>query len=265
MFRPVPVVAVQLLLRQRRAAVGPMRFRGAGHAGHSSARSCRSSAAPASSPAQSCDTSGFVKRGICGPAVCPASVSPGRVHGGDIAGRKVRGRRHIRQGRCVRRHAVGAAASFPNTPRLTGGGVTALSFDRNDDLWVAQNGDDRHAAIHQQGRGLGRVRRDRERLERRAGRRTYRLRRPARRRPDSRALSRGHRRRRAEFGPAGLDRHAPVHPDLHVRRAGPRPSGLTRLVRRRRPDRAQRHGAGTRCGTCQSTGSRPSRRSPRRT
>jgi Lipoprotein LpqB beta-propeller domain/Sporulation and spore germination len=34
----------------------------------------------------------------------------------------------------------GQAASFPNKPRLTGGGVTALSWDRNDDLWVAQNG-----------------------------------------------------------------------------------------------------------------------------
>jgi Lipoprotein LpqB beta-propeller domain/Sporulation and spore germination len=35
----------------------------------------------------------------------------------------------------------GQAASFPDTPRLTGGGVTALSWDRNDNLWVAQNGD----------------------------------------------------------------------------------------------------------------------------
>jgi Tol biopolymer transport system component len=35
----------------------------------------------------------------------------------------------------------GQAASFPSTPRLTQGGVTALSWDRNDDLWVAQSGD----------------------------------------------------------------------------------------------------------------------------
>jgi len=35
----------------------------------------------------------------------------------------------------------GQAASFPSTPRLTQGGVTSLSWDRNDDLWVAQNGD----------------------------------------------------------------------------------------------------------------------------
>ena len=35
----------------------------------------------------------------------------------------------------------GPASSFLTKPRLTGGGVTALSWDRNDDLWVAQNGD----------------------------------------------------------------------------------------------------------------------------
>ena len=35
----------------------------------------------------------------------------------------------------------GQAASFLKTPRLTGGGVTALSWDRNDDLWVVQSGD----------------------------------------------------------------------------------------------------------------------------
>jgi hypothetical protein len=34
----------------------------------------------------------------------------------------------------------GQAASFPRKPRLTGGGITALSWDRGDDLWVAQNG-----------------------------------------------------------------------------------------------------------------------------
>lgn len=35
----------------------------------------------------------------------------------------------------------GQAASFPSTPRLTGGGITSLSWDRGDDLWVAQSGD----------------------------------------------------------------------------------------------------------------------------
>jgi hypothetical protein len=34
----------------------------------------------------------------------------------------------------------GPAASFLSTPRLTGGGITSLSWDRNDNLWVAQNG-----------------------------------------------------------------------------------------------------------------------------
>jgi hypothetical protein len=34
----------------------------------------------------------------------------------------------------------GAAASFPGTSRLHGAGITALSWDRDDDLWVAQGG-----------------------------------------------------------------------------------------------------------------------------
>jgi hypothetical protein len=34
----------------------------------------------------------------------------------------------------------GGAASFPAKPRLTGSGVTALSWDGSDDLWVAENG-----------------------------------------------------------------------------------------------------------------------------
>jgi Lipoprotein LpqB beta-propeller domain/Sporulation and spore germination len=35
---------------------------------------------------------------------------------------------------------AGGTAALLHTPRLTGGGVTALSFDGNDDLWVAQSG-----------------------------------------------------------------------------------------------------------------------------
>ena len=36
----------------------------------------------------------------------------------------------------------GEAASFPGTPRLTNApDITSLSWDRNDDLWLAQNGD----------------------------------------------------------------------------------------------------------------------------
>jgi hypothetical protein len=34
----------------------------------------------------------------------------------------------------------GQAASFPATPRLSGGGVTSLSWDRHDNLWVTQGG-----------------------------------------------------------------------------------------------------------------------------
>jgi len=35
----------------------------------------------------------------------------------------------------------GDAVSFPRRARLTGSGITALSWDRDNDLWVAQNGD----------------------------------------------------------------------------------------------------------------------------
>jgi len=34
----------------------------------------------------------------------------------------------------------GPAASFAKSPRLTGGGITALDWDRNDRLWVVQDG-----------------------------------------------------------------------------------------------------------------------------
>jgi Lipoprotein LpqB beta-propeller domain/Sporulation and spore germination len=34
----------------------------------------------------------------------------------------------------------GPAALFPSMPRLTGGDITSLSWDRNDDLWVTQGG-----------------------------------------------------------------------------------------------------------------------------
>ena len=34
----------------------------------------------------------------------------------------------------------GQAALFSHTARLTGGGITALAWDRNDKLWVVQNG-----------------------------------------------------------------------------------------------------------------------------
>ena len=65
------------------------------------------------SPRQSCDASGSVQGGICGPAACPAPVSSGRIHGGGVAGRKVPGHRHGRQGRRVRRIAVGPGRVVP--------------------------------------------------------------------------------------------------------------------------------------------------------
>jgi hypothetical protein len=34
----------------------------------------------------------------------------------------------------------GQASPFANTPRMTGGGITALEWDRNDRLWVVQDG-----------------------------------------------------------------------------------------------------------------------------
>ena len=34
----------------------------------------------------------------------------------------------------------GQAALFPSSPRLSGGDITSLSWDRNDDLWVTQGG-----------------------------------------------------------------------------------------------------------------------------
>jgi dipeptidyl aminopeptidase/acylaminoacyl peptidase len=35
---------------------------------------------------------------------------------------------------------AGGTAALLKSPRLTGGGISALSFDDNDDLWVAQSG-----------------------------------------------------------------------------------------------------------------------------
>ena len=35
---------------------------------------------------------------------------------------------------------LGQATSFSGKPRLSGGGITSLSWDRDDDLWVAQGG-----------------------------------------------------------------------------------------------------------------------------
>jgi hypothetical protein len=65
------------------------------------------------------------------PAVSRAAVSPdGRYLAIVTAG----------QGDLYVGSLSGPAASFSKTPRLTGGGVTALSWDRNDNLWVVSNG-----------------------------------------------------------------------------------------------------------------------------
>ena len=65
------------------------------------------------------------------PAVSMASVSPDGKYLAIVTAGK---------GELYIGSLSGQAASFPRTPRLTGG-VTSLSWDRNDDLWVAQNGD----------------------------------------------------------------------------------------------------------------------------
>jgi Lipoprotein LpqB beta-propeller domain/Sporulation and spore germination len=87
---------------------------------------------------QSCDTSGYVHEGSPAtppaqptslPAASMAAVSP---DGKNLAIVSAKGDVYVGS-------LSGQAASFPHTPRLTGG-VTALSWDRNGNLWVAQNG-----------------------------------------------------------------------------------------------------------------------------
>jgi Lipoprotein LpqB beta-propeller domain/Sporulation and spore germination len=86
------------------------------------------------------DTTGSVREGYAGlpslqsqslPAVSRAAVSPD----GKYLAIVTAGKGYVYVG-----SMSGRAASFPSTPRLTQGGVTALSWDRNDDLWVVQNG-----------------------------------------------------------------------------------------------------------------------------
>jgi hypothetical protein len=89
---------------------------------------------------QSCDVGGSVREGYATlpslqppslPAVSMAAVSP---DGRYLAVVSAKGAVYVGT-------LSGQAASLADTPRLTGGGVTALSWDRNDNLWVAQNGD----------------------------------------------------------------------------------------------------------------------------
>jgi hypothetical protein len=64
------------------------------------------------------------------PAVTMAAVSPGGKYLAIVTAGK---------GNLYVGSMSGQAASFPSTPRLTGG-ITALGWDRNDNLWVVQNG-----------------------------------------------------------------------------------------------------------------------------
>ena len=138
-LRPVSVVAVQLLLRRRRPAVGPMRREDAGPAGtdrrgRARRRPWRRVQQPAvrhgrrvyenstaSPPAQPHSL----------PALSMAAVSPDGKYLAVVSA----ARNAVYLGRCH-----GGVVSFPAKPRLTAGGVTALSWDGNDDLWVADGG-----------------------------------------------------------------------------------------------------------------------------
>ena len=75
-------------------------------------------------------------------------------------------------------------------PAERGGGITALSWDRSDDLWVAQNGYVDDAAAAGKAEVPVDVHRDRQRLERGARRRPDRLHRPAPGQPSPGSTSR---------------------------------------------------------------------------
>ncbi|HMD22740.1 MAG TPA: LpqB family beta-propeller domain-containing protein, partial [Streptosporangiaceae bacterium] len=88
----------------------------------------------------SCDASGSVHEAYAAlppaqppslPAVSMAAVSPDGKYLAIVTAAK---------GDVYVGSLSGQAASFPNAPRLPGGGVTSLSWDRNNDLWVVQNG-----------------------------------------------------------------------------------------------------------------------------
>lgn len=65
------------------------------------------------------------------PAVTTATVSPDGTYLAIVTASK--GALYIGK-------LSGPAALFPSMPRLTGGDITSLSWDRNDDLWVTQDG-----------------------------------------------------------------------------------------------------------------------------
>ncbi len=89
---------------------------------------------------QSCDTAGYVHEGY---AVLP-SVQPASLPAASMAAVSPDGKYlaivSADKGDVYVGSLSGQAVSFPDTPRLTGGGITALSWDRDGNLWVAQNG-----------------------------------------------------------------------------------------------------------------------------
>jgi hypothetical protein len=87
-----------------------------------------------------CDTSAFVYVGSTAPpsaqpqslpALTMAAVSPDGKYVAVVASSS---------GDVYFGTLAGGTAALLKSPRLTGGGISALSFDDNDDLWVAQSG-----------------------------------------------------------------------------------------------------------------------------
>lgn len=88
----------------------------------------------------SCANGGYVDEGLTGlPAPQPASVPAASMAAVSPDG-KYLAIVSSANGDVYIGTLSGQAASFPSKPRLTGGGVTALSWDGSDDLWVAQSG-----------------------------------------------------------------------------------------------------------------------------
>jgi Lipoprotein LpqB beta-propeller domain/Sporulation and spore germination len=89
---------------------------------------------------QSCDTTNYVHEGY---GVLP-SVQPASLPAASMAAVSPDGKYlaivSAAKGDVYVGSRSGQAVSFPDTPRLTGGGITALSWDRNGNLWVVQDG-----------------------------------------------------------------------------------------------------------------------------
>ena len=90
---------------------------------------------------QRCDTRPFVPVGFTAPpsaqpqllpALSMAAISPDGKYVAVVASSS---------GDVYFGTVAGGTAALLKSPRLTGGGISALSFDGNDDLWVAQSGD----------------------------------------------------------------------------------------------------------------------------